>query len=259
MQVRLALRWFLVGLALAGVGGAVRAVVVREVEAGAARLGTELGVLWSEFDDAGGGARARGDRAEGDRAEGDGARGDGAERVRADGGEFAGGQLGVDAWAESENSEGLGKLEEAGGGAAAPFGAAQQPRKGEPSWRAEKGSRTKADPASGDDVVEAIFVPARRVLGLAERGWVPQAVPRRSREGGAEGLELRSVSALGLGLRDGDVIVRVAGVPVTDLAAVTSLVLDARRRRARTLSAEVERWVDGAPRRFRLVVEQPYP
>jgi len=68
------------------------------------------------------------------------------------------------------------------------------------------------------------------------------------------GLRLASVGALGIGMRDGDVLVRVAGVPATSVAAVADLVLRARARGARQISGEF--WRDGAA--WTLVVEQPY-
>jgi S1-C subfamily serine protease len=101
-------------------------------------------------------------------------------------------------------------------------------------------------------------VSAERVLELAEGGVLPQATPRAAGRR-APGLVLSGVSALGLGLRDGDVLLRVAGQPATDVSAVTAAVLEARRRGQRAIVADLERSVDGGWRQLQLVVEQPYP
>ena len=73
---------------------------------------------------------------------------------------------------------------------------------------------------------------------------------------------LQGVEPLGIGLRDGDVLVRVGGRTVGDPAAVIALVLEARGRKEPVIAGEVERPGGGgraAGQRLRVVVEQPYP
>lgn len=69
------------------------------------------------------------------------------------------------------------------------------------------------------------------------------------------GLMLTGASALGIGVRDGDVLTHVAGTPVSDRSQVVNLVLQARARRATQISARFFR--NDEP--WMLVVDLPYP
>jgi len=118
------------------------------------------------------------------------------------------------------------------------------------------GRNEKQDPG----VSPTIFLPAARVLDLALSGASPRGVPWRGKAPGQMGVALRGVEALGIGLREGDVLVRVGGRPVGDTAAVIALVLEARGRKEPVIAGEVERPLPtGAVQRLRVVVEQPYP
>jgi len=68
------------------------------------------------------------------------------------------------------------------------------------------------------------------------------------------GLLLRGVSALGLGVRDGDVLTDAAGVPATSAAAVIGAVIAARGRHEPEISGRIFR----GPEAYAIVVEQPY-
>lgn len=115
--------------------------------------------------------------------------------------------------------------------------------------RAGKGTSTKtAAPRHG------VFVPARAVLRLAAARVIPRAVPVGPSGTRPAGLRLVGVGGLGLGMRDGDVLTRVAGASVTSVPAVVRGVIAARAQRAREISAEF--WRDGEA--WSLVVEQPY-
>lgn len=83
---------------------------------------------------------------------------------------------------------------------------------------------------------------------------MPQAVPVAATEQHPAGLRLVGVGGLGVGLRDGDVLSRVSGSPVTSVGAVVELVLGQRARLARDISGEF--WRNGE--RWALLVEQPY-
>lgn len=125
--------------------------------------------------------------------------------------------------------------------------------------RSPVGGRTeKQEP----EAPRAVFLPAARVLELALSDAAPRGRPWRGEAPGRMGVVLQGVDALGIGLRDGDVLVRVGGRPVGDTAAVIALVLEARGRKEPVIAGEVERPVgDGraAVQRLRVVVEQPYP
>ncbi|HYO96233.1 MAG TPA: hypothetical protein VER33_17060 [Polyangiaceae bacterium] len=111
-----------------------------------------------------------------------------------------------------------------------------------------KGAKPVANAASG------VFVPASAVLNLARVGLLPQAAAVPAAGSRPAGLKLSGVGGLGLGMRDGDVLTRVAGVPVASVSQVIALVVQAREKRARHIGAEFFR--DGL--RWSLTVEQPY-
>jgi hypothetical protein len=69
------------------------------------------------------------------------------------------------------------------------------------------------------------------------------------------GLALSGVSALGVGLRDGDVLTEAAGSPALSIGAVVQAVIAARGRHAPEISGRCFR--DGQP--FQISIEQPYP
>ena len=99
-----------------------------------------------------------------------------------------------------------------------------------------------------------VFVPAATVLRLAQASAVPRAVAVGREGARPAGLRLIGVSALGIGMRDGDVITRVLGARVGAIGDVVSRVVAARAQRAREISGEF--WRDG--RQGSIVVEQPY-
>jgi len=100
-----------------------------------------------------------------------------------------------------------------------------------------------------------IRVSSAQVLALAARRAMPQAVPVKANAQHPAGLLLRGVSALGVGLQDGDVLTEAAGQRASSLAVVVGVVLAARGRQAPEISGRFYR--AGVP--FGLTVEQPYP
>jgi hypothetical protein len=98
-----------------------------------------------------------------------------------------------------------------------------------------------------------------QVLGWASARVMPAGRTREAGFGLPAGIELSSVSGLGIGLLDGDRLVAVGGVPVTQRAQVVSLVLAARGRHEPQLVASLWRRTALGPRAFSVVVEQPYP
>jgi hypothetical protein len=95
---------------------------------------------------------------------------------------------------------------------------------------------------------------ADTVVRLAEQGLRPRARPVPAEGERPAGLRLSSVSALGLPLRDGDVLTHVAGQPVTSEGDVVGLVLALRGQRVPRVSATVWQGLS----RIQVLVEQPY-
>jgi hypothetical protein len=118
----------------------------------------------------------------------------------------------------------------------------------------KKGKPRKAAPAPRK-LQGTVHVGARTVLDLASSRARPSAVTVAGAGSRPSGLRLKGVSALGIGLRDGDVLTHVAGQHVTAKSDVVAIVLTLRSRQVRDIEAVF--WRDGKP--WRLVVEQPYP
>jgi hypothetical protein len=104
-------------------------------------------------------------------------------------------------------------------------------------------------------VVHGVRISAAQVLALAERRAMPQAVPVKANAYHPAGLLLRGVSALGIGVQDGDVLTEAAGQKATSVATVIGIVLAARARQSPEISGRFYR--AGVP--FLVTVEQPYP
>ena len=102
---------------------------------------------------------------------------------------------------------------------------------------------------------QGIRVSAAQVLALASRRAMPNAVFVKATSQRPAGLLLSGVSALGVGLQDGDVLTEAAGQRASSVAAVVGIVLAARARQASEISGRFYR--AGVP--FLLTVEQPYP
>ena len=92
------------------------------------------------------------------------------------------------------------------------------------------------------------------VRRLAKRRAIPSGVPVPAAGGRPAGLRLSGVNSLGIGLRDGDVLTQVAGVPATSRAAVVQAVLSLRVKRAPVGYGRFYR--RGEP--WNLAVEIPY-
>ena len=110
-------------------------------------------------------------------------------------------------------------------------------------------SHARAKPLSG------IRISSAQVLALAARRAMPNALFVRANAQHPAGLLLSGVSALGVGLQDGDVLTDAAGQKASSVARVVGVVLAARARQAAEISGRFYR--GGVP--FSLIVEQPYP
>lgn len=114
--------------------------------------------------------------------------------------------------------------------------------------RAGKAKAAQAAPERG------VFVSAQRVLQLAERRVVPRGVPVAALGQRPAGLRLEGVTALGIGMRDGDVLTHVLGAPAASVAAVVGAIIQARAQNVRVITGQF--WRDG--RALPIAVEQPY-
>jgi len=110
-------------------------------------------------------------------------------------------------------------------------------------------ARSRAAPKRG------VRISSAQVLALASRRAMPSAVFVKAGPEHPAGLLLGGVSALGVGLQDGDILTEAAGQRATSVAQVVGLVLAARSRQASEISGRFYR--AGVP--FALTVEQPYP
>jgi hypothetical protein len=117
------------------------------------------------------------------------------------------------------------------------------------SKRSRPPSRGRAATRSG------IRISSAQVLALASRRAMPSAVFVKANAQHPAGLLLSGVSALGVGMQDGDVLTEAAGQKVSSVATVVGIVLAARARQATEISGRFYR--GGVP--FSLTVEQPYP
>jgi hypothetical protein len=86
-----------------------------------------------------------------------------------------------------------------------------------------------------------LLIAAPRVRAAARHGVRPTGVPVPAGDGHPAGLALLGVSALGLGVRDGDVLTRAAGSPATSPEAVLHAVTAAVHRGDPVITGEVWR------------------
>jgi len=84
---------------------------------------------------------------------------------------------------------------------------------------------------------------------------MPSAVFVKANGQRPAGLLLSGVSALGVGLQDGDVLTEAAGQKASSAAVVVGIVLAARSRQVSEISGRFYR--GSVP--FAVTVEQPYP
>lgn len=117
------------------------------------------------------------------------------------------------------------------------------------SKRSRQPVRARPAPTQG------IRITTAQVLALAQRRAMPSAVFVKGNAEHPAGLLLGGVSALGVGLRDGDVLTEAAGQKATSVAQVVGIVLALRSRQASEIGGRFYR--GGVP--FSLTVEQPYP
>ena len=114
--------------------------------------------------------------------------------------------------------------------------------------------RGTARGTSGPVPKRGVRVSAATVLRLANSGARPSGIPVPAEGPRPAGLMLTGVSALGVGILDGDVLTHAGGRPALSEADVVSLVIAARGRQVSAIGGRF--WRNGEP--WNLVVEQPY-
>lgn len=118
---------------------------------------------------------------------------------------------------------------------------------------APDGTKTKTK-AKGKPGGGALFVSAEQVIRLSRQASVPASryVPAQGQR--PAGLQVAGVGGLGIGVRDGDVLTKVAGAEARSSAAVISTVLKLRAQKAKAISGEFWRGQE----RWTIVFEMPY-
>jgi hypothetical protein len=119
----------------------------------------------------------------------------------------------------------------------------------------KKKGKAKKAPSAGGPEAPAVYVSERTILRLAKARAVPQAQSVAATDARPGGVQLLGVSALGVGMQDGDVITEVAGRRVRGEGDIVTAVLVARSQQAPTVSAVFYR----GKVRGSLVVAMPYP
>jgi len=137
---------------------------------------------------------------------------------------------------------------------AGPTGPEPPEAKRRSAGRGRKSPGRRAKAVAAKAVPSSLMVRSAMVLRIAESGARPSGVPVPASDVCPAGIALSGVSSLGLGLRDGDRLVRAVGMPALDPGAVISAVVASRGARVPVISGQICR--DGAL--FTLVVEQPY-
>ncbi len=114
--------------------------------------------------------------------------------------------------------------------------------------RAKRAAKAVAIPQRG------VRVSAATVLRLARSGARPEGSLVPPSGGCPAGLRLSGVSALGIGLRDGDVLTHADGRPATSRGGVIGSVIAARGAHQREISGRFCRGGES----YNLLVDQPY-
>jgi hypothetical protein len=101
---------------------------------------------------------------------------------------------------------------------------------------------------------QALFVSAASVLQLSKSAARPQGTFVAQTPQHPAGLRLMGVAALGIGVKDGDILVDAMGMTPRSSGEIIGAIIQARAQRVRYLSGTL--WRSGQT--FRITVEQPY-
>lgn len=118
-----------------------------------------------------------------------------------------------------------------------------------------KRPRARAErPEANAEPLPSLFVSAEQVLRLSRTARIPVArhIPPAGRR--PSGLQVAGVGGLGIGVKDGDVLTKVAGTVIQNPSEVVSSVLQLRAKHVKSIAAEVWR----GERPYRITFEMPY-
>jgi hypothetical protein len=101
---------------------------------------------------------------------------------------------------------------------------------------------------------QALFVSAASVLQLSKSAARPQGTFVAQTPQHPAGLRLMGVAGLGIGVKDGDILVDAMGMTPRSSGEIIGAIIQARAQRVRYLSGTL--WRSGQT--FRITVEQPY-
>lgn len=118
----------------------------------------------------------------------------------------------------------------------------------------KKRGKVETDSQTRPKALPAIYIKAQTVLRIANSGRRPTGKSVTAEGQRPAGVQVFGASSLGVGVRDGDIITRVSGVPVTSANQIVSLIIAARGARQSAISGQVYR----GQRSYTLTVEQPY-
>jgi hypothetical protein len=116
-----------------------------------------------------------------------------------------------------------------------------------------KASKRAGRPLRDLHAPHSVFVSQHTIIRLANARAVPTGQPVAASASRPAGIALAGVGALGIGLRDGDVLTEVAGRPARAEGQVVAAVLVALTRHERQISAVFFRGAE----KWLLVVELP--
>lgn len=123
-----------------------------------------------------------------------------------------------------------------------------------PGTKVSKGKSARGRTTPSGRILPTLRVSRAVVLKWAQAGTRPTGRPVSAAGQRPAGIQVFGASALGIGVRDGDVLTLVNGVPVTSVGQVVGLVIAARGARQPQISGQLWR----GQRHYTLVVEQPY-
>lgn len=115
-------------------------------------------------------------------------------------------------------------------------------------------SSGRAAPSVGRAKPSSLFVSQATVLRLARSAARPSGAFVAKTPDHPAGLRLSGVAALGIGLRDGDILIEALGVTPRSPGEIVGAIIEARARRVPALSGTL--WRRGQT--FHITVEQPY-
>lgn len=127
-------------------------------------------------------------------------------------------------------------------------------KRDEPAKRGAPARRGAERPEATVEPLPSLFVSAEQVLRLSRTARIPAGRYVAAAGRRPSGLQVAGVGGLGIGVKDGDVLTRVAGAAIQSPAAVVSSVLQLRAKHVGAISAEVWR----GERPYRITFEMPY-